>query len=495
MNAMELAAWTFVLRFGEALILSAPTVLAGLIMAGLMRGMLGNAGIRALFAGGTRGEPFRAALLGLMTPDCALGVLPIAAEMCRARLSTTAVIVFVLASPCFNPWSFGYAMFELGPSTFLWTIVAKLLLSLAVGWVVSTCSKRPDLVSPIVDRRPQSSVGRIQLSVETCAGHLFGGTGVAMLVAMAGTAVVAAALPAGYFERFLQEPSAVGLVRSVMLLLTVYLNPETGAALASDVIRIGSMPGLACAVILGGSGVTIGTAVWIWTRFGARAAGAAVTACAALTLGATALGNVGIRGLPLGEADTHSFDLLTRPYNFGAGTTGEAILARWSRSAVGGADIALYALGGLLVLGIVLRARSARAGVSATPVDEVREPSLSDQRGPAGIASATLWTATTAFVLLALYGYFPPAEALHARIQQINGDAYDAAVRGSAADLLHCMDRVERNARMLDMARTLRLDFAVDCRSEMIVARAREIRSAVQRGDFSGARELLLAPK
>ena len=64
--------WGGVLRFSQALVQAAPTILVGLIVAGIFRRLLGHENTRRLFGCGTRRELLQAWLIGMLLPVCSL---------------------------------------------------------------------------------------------------------------------------------------------------------------------------------------------------------------------------------------------------------------------------------------------------------------------------------------------------------------------------------------------------------------------------------------
>ena len=70
--------WAFVLRLAQAVIEASPTLLSGLLIAGILQRMVGPADTRRLFGGAGWKGIVRAWVLGMLLPVCSLGVLPVA---------------------------------------------------------------------------------------------------------------------------------------------------------------------------------------------------------------------------------------------------------------------------------------------------------------------------------------------------------------------------------------------------------------------------------
>ncbi|RPH83028.1 MAG: permease, partial [Planctomycetaceae bacterium] len=107
---MSLILVSAITRMFQGLVVSAPTLLVGLLIAGVLRYYLGPADTRRLFGGDSiRGLP-QAWLIGMLLPVCSIGVLPILRELHRARVRPGAMTAFALSAPLFNPLSLLYGL-------------------------------------------------------------------------------------------------------------------------------------------------------------------------------------------------------------------------------------------------------------------------------------------------------------------------------------------------------------------------------------------------
>src|SRR5688572_24548951 len=102
--------WGAVLRVCQAFVQATPTILVGLLVAGVFRRLLGHERTRRLFGGGAWGALFKAWLLGMLLPVCSLGVIPVVREMRRAGVSGGVILAFGLTAPLFNPLSVLYGL-------------------------------------------------------------------------------------------------------------------------------------------------------------------------------------------------------------------------------------------------------------------------------------------------------------------------------------------------------------------------------------------------
>src|SRR6201993_2193767 len=125
--------WSVVLRTGQVAVEGSTTVLCGLLVAGVMRRMLGAEGTRRLFGGPGWKGLLRAWGVGTVLPVCSLGVIPIAREMRRAGVRSGTILAFVMAAPHINPLSLLYGLTLSEPLVIICFAAGSLVIALAAG--------------------------------------------------------------------------------------------------------------------------------------------------------------------------------------------------------------------------------------------------------------------------------------------------------------------------------------------------------------------------
>src|SRR5919109_1442586 len=190
--------WGIVLRAGQITIESSPTVLSGLLVAGVMRRMLGAAGTRRLFGGPGWNGLLRAWAVGTLLPVCALGVIPIAREMRRAGVPTGTMLAFVLAAPHINPLSLLYGLTLSEPLVIICFAAGSLLVALAAGAVWDRFLARPtDAAPPDDEPTPAPGLKRLVAVAVAAAREAVGPSLGYILLGLVATGVVAGLLPYG----------------------------------------------------------------------------------------------------------------------------------------------------------------------------------------------------------------------------------------------------------------------------------------------------------
>src|SRR5688572_23589489 len=107
---IELAFYSGALRFFQALVLAAPTILVSLFVTGVLRRLFGHEMTRRVFGGSGWKSLVQSWAIGMLLPGCSLGVIPISRELRRAGLTGGAVLAFALSQPLFDPLSLLYGL-------------------------------------------------------------------------------------------------------------------------------------------------------------------------------------------------------------------------------------------------------------------------------------------------------------------------------------------------------------------------------------------------
>src|ERR1700757_2158597 len=125
--------WSILLRSAQIAVEASTTVLCGLLVAGVMRRMLGAEGTRRLFGGPGWKGLLRAWGVGTVLPVCSLGVIPIAREMRRAGVRSGTILAFVMAAPHINPLSLLYGLTLSEPVVVVCFAIGSLIIALTAG--------------------------------------------------------------------------------------------------------------------------------------------------------------------------------------------------------------------------------------------------------------------------------------------------------------------------------------------------------------------------
>jgi hypothetical protein len=417
-------AGTFALRAGEAVIAALPDLVAGLVIAGLLRHYLGDDRLRRWFARWPT-----VALAAIALPVGPAGILPVGAMLHRAGVRTGALAAIVLLGGAVGPLSLAYLMERATPLTAL-VLVAMLFAS---AWLLHTLTGRREPDRPSIG---DDAPGLLPALAE--ARPLLQTTWLPLCVGITAFALLAAFLPAAFLGHAMAEPEPMHAVASVVVPLIGFYPPEIGALFTAEAAA-GVYPGAAWATLLGG-GVTLGTLVLLATLLKRRHALIAIALAGGLVLTGVAALQLTPPLIPPAAEDSHAFDRLSRPFHLVEPDTGAVVsISRdWSRAA-GTSTLAAA----ILLLGLVLLpSRQSGRTVHLSPTV---------LRG-LGVVGIVAWGVLTIGI------YFPSATVVLDQMRHPEGELSAALADGDAASARRALDRIDRLAFRGRIGSTLRLD-------------------------------------
>lgn len=470
---MSLMLVSGLVRMFQALVMSAPTLLVGLFIAGVLRYYLGAADTRRLFGGESIRSLPQSWLIGMLLPVCSIGVLPILAELYRAKVRPGAMTAFALSAPLFNPLSLLYGLTLSRPIVIICFALASLVLVTVLGMIWDRFSSRSvesdgavaDRESSDVaghDHEQQSGEGlriiglRRMLALAVFAARdLVGDTGRLMLIAAAGLGILGALLPYAALQSSFEMHDHWAPARMTFLAIPVYATPMTAMSQLGMMFVHSNSPGAALSLLLLGAGMNLATLVWFVGRYGRRAISIwFISLVTIVLLAAYAIDRPLI--LPGAEpaGHTHAFDNYATPFAPQTALSVEAIWAAAMRpfqlfEMIGFGMLALVAATGLAFRKFGIdesRFRSAQAAELASY----------DRLVPPSVLGGTLLVGLIAVSVVGCFAYYPPAKVCLEEISVARGEAYSAARTGNVDQALHWVEQIEDWSRRLEVGTFLR---------------------------------------
>lgn len=409
--------WTFALRFGQYLLQAGPGLLAGVLLAGVLRTRNGRGWLLACLDGPPSRSMLRAVLLGLVAPVGALGALPIASEMLRSRIRSSVVLSFLVVAPLFMPWSFGHAADRLGIWGASLVLVSSALLALVVGAAVRPFERSHAEAPQQAEVAAGSQVlGALGAAARLCSGWLW----VYVLVALSGPAALAAVLQPGAIEAHLGESAISTLFELAVPIALASIEADLAVVFASEFWRVGLLTGGVFLAFQLGAAWSLGTLTWCVHRLGRIGVFASIVWLAA-AMGIATVGNSVLSPIRPGEADSHAFDTLTKPYNFGGHSPATGVLQQLRRAA-DGRGVALAALIVLTAAGAIVRIRAPRESEASGKLGPTAD---SPRYSQFGVRAAFVGTASVCLAA-SIYSYFPPSDELGDRLRLESGNLFEA---------------------------------------------------------------------
>jgi uncharacterized membrane protein YraQ (UPF0718 family) len=308
----------------SALVHASPTILCGLVVAAVLRRLVGGELIRSLLAAGSSVSLVRAWLLGMLLPVCSVGGIPVARELRRAGLGGAAVLAFAVSAPLFNPISLLYGLTLSHPMVIVGFAFGSMAVVTVVGlaWDRFAASSTNEVtvadelqVPPGWRRAAALGLGVIREAAGPSAGYA--------AIAFVGVGLLAAVLPFGSLQRSVKAFDPLAPATMAAVGLPAFLTPTDAMMQIGSMFDHGNSVGAAYVLLSVGAGLNLGLLAWAWRTWGLRRSLAwlAVFLAVVLVIATSIERPLSFRDAPP-EDHTHAFDVFCMP--FAPGTTDPA---------------------------------------------------------------------------------------------------------------------------------------------------------------------------
>ncbi len=480
--------WGFVLRFGQAVIEASLTLVIGVLVAGILRRMVGSAGTRRLFGAGWKGL-FRGWLAGMLLPVCSLGVIPVAREMRRSGVPGGTVLAFVLAAPLLNPISFLYGLTLAEPTVICCFAAGSLLLSTLAGYLWGRVFARQSdadesaALAQLADAEPSPSAGprRILSVFTTAARELAGRDLVFYAIGLIGSAMLAAIIPFGSLQHTMKHGDATSPLLMTAAAIPVFSSPLPGMMKIGLMFEHGNSIGAAFVLFTLGIGTSIGTLAWLVADFGGRRVAPWFASYVALVLGMAYLAEPLLYDSRKAEVEhTHAFDDYAGPFTPGS-SAGPAVVRQKLAEKFGPLEqVATYCFAAFLALGAIVR-RFDRNGrlecwLTAASTDSTRVRPKWDLVIPGPVLGAIALVGLIAFSIVGAFLYYPNRSQCMTEMFAVYAETAVAVRTGHKEEAIRQLERWDLLVRKLEVGTYLRSFTVTDEQSKT----AEDLREALE---------------
>lgn len=495
---MEHIFWGGWMRFGEAMLAAAPTVLVGLLVAAIFRHGLGPNSVYRLFGGQTWRSLPQAWLWGMLLPVCSLGVIPVARELKRAGLSGGTVLAFALTAPLFNPLSLLYGLSLSVPMAIVTFAVASLIVVTVVGWTWDRLFGQTAGLAASADRI-QPGLRRVAAVAWTTLETASSSLPAYLLIGAAGNLLLGACLPKGCLGSALAAGDWRAPLQMTAVAIPIYATPLTVMQQIGSMFTHGNSIAAAYVLLSLGTGTNLGLLVWAMHEYGAKRAISFLLLVLAVVLPLAYLMEPALR--TSGNVDhphSHAFDGYSSPFAPGQGGMIDAVRTQLIERSLPHERWALVLLAMLAVVGFLVR----RAGMTPTIVDWITSWSSSEPTGLRSMMNRQLSPLTIGLaaaaggIVLSLVGcfvYFPaPAETLE-DMRIVKADALTAAIQGDVDETVRHIERYDDLTRRLQVGyylRHLELDEHQRMRAKALRDRLEQLKDSVEAGQLDRVPDL-----
>lgn len=434
--------WSAILRIAQAIVAAAPFLIAGVLAAGVLRGMVGADRTRRILGVGHWSGPLRAWGLGVLLPICSLGALPVARELRRAGVPSGTVLSFVLVAPVLNPVSIIYGLSHIAPLMLVYFAAGTFVVSVGVGMIWNrVVADSQDTLPENLEAAPRDSRHRLAVVGHTSATALVGPAFIDYGLALLAVGLLGAFLPHGVLQRGLTRDNSLAPIIMGLVAIPVYVTPTDVMMHFGQIVRDGYSLGAAFALIVLGAGANVGVANWLRRDYGWKS----VTLFVFLLIGSTlVIGVTADRTIIHGRATqtdhTHAFDPFTRlaivpEQDANIAWVYSQVRSTLSPDRTGGMGL----LAALAAVGVCLRLLGARAGVDhLLPSANSTEEALTNPRWDPSLSPLQLSivgvVGVAALATAGLYVFYPPPNELIDDMNNIRVGLYDAVREKDAVE-------------------------------------------------------------
>ena len=253
---------------------SAPALLLGYFLAGLVAVFLPVSSVRWLGRGSSASQALRGVAIGLPLPVCSCGVVPLYRALVERGVPATAALAFLVATPELGTDAVLLSLPLLGGSFTLMRIVAAAVLALAVAVIVGrTISARQPAAGTVAGSQSGAPTGGL---LDKLSGGIR--TGLGTLVDHTGPWVLVGLVVAALVGPLVRDSWLVGVDPYLQVLLfavlgiPVYVCASGATPMVAVLLAGGVSPGAALAFLLTGPATNVVTFGVITDLHGRRAA-------------------------------------------------------------------------------------------------------------------------------------------------------------------------------------------------------------------------------
>ncbi|MCS6865333.1 MAG: permease [Gemmataceae bacterium] len=422
-------------RTGQALIEATPTLLCGFLVAGILRRMVGAAGVRRAFGtGGWRGV-VRGWAFGMLLPVCSLGVIPVARELRRCGVADGTVLAFVLAAPLLNPISFLYGLTLSEPIVILTFAATSLILALILGqfWTYAFSNVPDTAPAESAEQLPAPGIKRLVAVAETTAREATGPVLKLALLGVAGSGLMAAALPFGMLQTSMKYDDLTAPLQMTAVALPAFNSPLNGMMKLGLMFDHGNSVAAAFVLFIMGLGINIGLVVWIASFQGLRRAAVWFVAVVTVCVITSYVLQIGLPTPARAEDHTHAFDDYSNPFTSATDISWPILIDKLKQKAEVLEWVAMPLWVVAIVSGMVARWLHRHYPVERWLTQQPATPSgvgKYDIVIPGPVLAGIALLGLVAFSVLGAYIYYPDTEPALNQLHALRADVA-AAVAGA----------------------------------------------------------------
>ena len=275
----------FLTNFWNLVIESAPWLLVGYLLAGIIKQVIPSAWVEKQLAKPGFVSIVKGAFIGAPLPLCSCGVIPTALAIRKAGASKGATSSFLVATPETGVDSISFSYAVLGPIFALMRPIGALTSAIIAGVLVNTldkeeseaieevsesascCASKKEAENQDVTSLPPLSE-RFVSAVKYGYGRMISDTAKWLAIGLVAAAVITTVVPQSFFLQW--GDGLMAMVIMVIVGLPMYICATASTPVAASLLFAGISPGAALVFMLTGPATNIATMGVIREQLGNR---------------------------------------------------------------------------------------------------------------------------------------------------------------------------------------------------------------------------------
>ncbi len=494
--------WGGLVRFGEAALAGAPTLLVGLLVAGIFRKLIGPEVTRRIFGGTSWWSLPRAWFWGMLLPVCSIGVIPVAYELRRAGLKGGTILAFALTAPLFNPLSLLYGLTLSTPVVILVFATGSLLVVTSVGFLWDRLFPNTELNIPVPPPVPPG-LKRLAAVAVVAARHMAGPTAVYAAIGLAGSIVLAGIFPFGSLTDSMAQSDTWAPLKMLLVALPAYATPLNVMMQVGGMFVHGNSVGAAYVLLSLGTGANLGLVAWAWRTYGLKPALTFLAAFVAVVLViAFVISEPLYTAGSVEHPHTHAFDVYACP--FSQANTVDLPRKAWMlvyEDARFYEMVALAAVGCLFAFGLTLRIADPEGHLdsklaAAPKPDPAKSPTWLDVTVPGPVLGATAILGLIAFSVMGCFVYYPASDQTLEDMRMVQADALSYATSLNTEKAIKSIEVYDDLTRRLQVGTYLRnweLSEYQQAKAKLLRGRLEQLKDILEAEQFERVRPSVAA--
>ncbi len=269
----------------------APSLLVGLLIAGLIHAYVPSAVIRRGLSRPDLGSVVRASVVGVPLPLCSCGVIPTALGLRRQGASPGAATSFMISTPQTGVDSILVTAAFLGWPFAIFKLVAAFVTGVVGGALVNrTVPAEPtangtDGLDSTEDERPRGWLARITEAVRYAVFDLLGAINTWLIIGVVAAALVTTLTPADFFADRPWADGMIGMLVMLAIALPLYVCTTASVPIAASLIAAGLPAGSALVFLMAGPATNLATIGAVFRALGARVLSVYLATVVVMSLG------------------------------------------------------------------------------------------------------------------------------------------------------------------------------------------------------------------